>query len=108
MTFRPRHRLPRGGDCCDFCGGKEVQSLYSCVNFTWEGRPVFQQKTGRWAACWECSQYIEAQNWGQANWRVMREVAKRQGITRPELDELRASLKVLHSQFAQNVVRGKP
>ena len=107
MTFRPRHRLPRGGDCCDFCGGKDVQALYSCANFNWEGRPVFQQDAGRWAACWLCSQYIETQNWGQLNRRVMREVSKREGLTPEHLDAMRATLKILHALFAQHVVRGE-
>ncbi len=107
-TARPGHRLPRGGNRCDFCGGEEVQSLYSCVNFEWEGRPIFRSATGWWASCWLCSQYIETQQWGQLNRRVMRGVSKRQGITVLDVEGLRTSLKQLHSLFASNVVDGEP
>jgi hypothetical protein len=106
--FRPTsHRLPRGGNRCDFCSSLEVSSLYACSNFDWEGKPVFQEPSGRWAACWLCSGYIDEQRWGQITRRVMREVAKRSGITPAQLEDLRASLKVLHALFAKHVVRGE-
>ena len=108
MNFRPRHRLPRGGNYCDFCGATDVRSLYACLNFMWEDHAVFSHPTGRWAACWICSTHIEVQEWGQLNRRVMREVAKRQGITAEEIAELRATLKVLHALFAKHVVSGSP
>lgn len=107
MTLRPSHRLPRGGDRCDFCGSPDVQSLYACSNFEWEGRPIFRHEPGRWAACWMCSKQIEVQQWGQLNRRVMREVEKRQGITGPVLEELRLSLRVLHALFAEHVIEGE-
>lgn len=105
--LRPKHRLPRGGNFCDFCSALEVQSLYSCLNFEWEGKPVFQSAAGRWAACWLCTTYIEEQRWGQISRRVMREVGKREGLTPADLDALRASVKELHALFAKHVVKGK-
>jgi hypothetical protein len=77
--IRPRHRLPRGGNCCDFCASSEVLNLYSCRNFEWEGTPVFRADVGRWAACSMCSSFIDGQRWGQITRRVMREVGKRAG-----------------------------
>lgn len=106
-VFRPKHRLPRGGNACDFCGIPEVNSLYRCHNFKWEDVPIFRADTGRWAACGFCSHLIEASNWGLLNRRVMREVGKRQSMTPPLLDELRASLKQLHRLFAEHVVQGE-
>lgn len=106
-TFRPRHRLPRGGDACDFCGTRDVHSLHRCGNFDWEGRAIFQQDSGCWAACWMCSGYIEKERWGQLNRRVMWQVSKRQGITPTELKALRESLKELHALFAEHVVQGE-
>lgn len=105
--LRPRHRLPRGGNCCDFCSTQEVHSLYSCLNFKWEGTPVFRQDVGRWAACYVCAHYIEDHKWGQISRRVMREVAKRQGITVAELDAMRLTVKDLHAQFALHMVKGE-
>lgn len=104
---RPRHRLPRGGNCCDFCGSPDVRSLYSCKNFDWEGKPVFRSDAGRWAACWMCSAFIDAQRWGQITRRVMREVGRRAGLTPRDIDALRASLKELHALFARNVIDGE-
>lgn len=106
-AFRPKHRLPRGGNACDFCGAADVMSLYRCHNFNWEDVPVFRTATGRWAACGFCSHLIESQNWGLLNRRVMREVSKRHGMAGTVLDELRASLKQLHRLFAEHVVQGE-
>lgn len=106
-TFRPRHRLPRGGNCCDFCGGQDVHSLHACANFDWEGQPIFKQDAGRWAACWMCAQYIESERWGQLTRRTMWRVRQRQGITPDELKTLRESLRELHALFAQHVVQGE-
>jgi len=106
-TYRPRHRLPRGGNRCDFCGGQDIHSLHSCSNFDWEGKPVFQQDTGRWAACWMCSGYIEKERRGQLTRRTLWQVSKRQGISANELKILRESLKELHTLFASHVVQGE-
>lgn len=109
MTCRPqlKHRLPRGGNACDFCGAPDVYSLYACHNFDWQGVPVFRANAGRWAACWACSDVIEVQRWDQLNRRVMREVSKRQGISPDELESMRVSLKALHKLFAAHVLDGE-
>lgn len=106
-TFRPKHRLPRGGNACDFCGVPEVHSLYRCNNFHWDTVPVFRTDAGRWATCSFCSHLVDLQNWGLLNRRVMREVGKRKGIGKEELEALRASLKQLHRLFAEHVVQGE-
>ena len=102
-----RHRLPRGGDCCDFCGIQDVHSLHSCANFIWEDKPVFQADHGRWTACWQCSEYVDSQKWGLLTRRVMRAISKRKGVTGADLDALRSSVKKLHALFAQHVVQGE-
>jgi Zn-finger protein len=107
MNLRPRHRLPRGGNACDFCGCPEVRALYSCLNFDFEGTPIFRTQMGRWAACFMCSAFIEEQRWGQITRRVMREVGKRAGLTPADMDGLRESLKELHALFAKHVVQGE-
>lgn len=100
------HRLPRGGNACDFCGIAEIKTLFSCKNFECDGFPVFRADHGRWAACRVCSGLIEAGEWGQLNRRVMREVRKRRDATEVELTRLRETLKALHSGFASNMVKG--
>lgn len=109
MIGRPArgHRLPRGGNACDFCGASEIQSLYSCLNFEWEGVPIFRQPTGRWAACYACSRLVEGEEWGQLNRRVMREVRKRRETTEGELSLLLVSIKLLHAGFASSLVQGE-
>jgi hypothetical protein len=103
--WRPRHRLPRGGDSCDFCGERGVYALYASKNFPWEGQPVFSRDTGRWAACGACAQRIDVQDWGQLNRRVIREVSKRHTVL--ELAALKQGLKDLHWLFALHVIEGE-
>lgn len=106
-SLRPKHRLPRGGSHCDFCGIPNIETLFSCRNFVWEDSPIFKQDLGRWAACWACSKFIKAEQWGQLTKRSMRQVAKRHGLTGLELRLLRDSLSQLHRLFSRNVVKGE-
>lgn len=103
--MRPRHRLPRGGSHCDFCSSPDIESLYYCDNFEWEGSAVFKGATGRWAACWLCSKLIDGMQWSRLNSRVMREVLKRADLTPEGARLLRASVKVLHALFAKHMGR---
>ena len=102
MVTRPQlnHRLPRGGNRCDFCGGAPVLHLYGCTTFLFLDAKIFdKQMRGWWAACLECSALITGDLWGPLTDRVMVEVAKRPGISRPELELLRKSLVRLHKGF---------
>jgi hypothetical protein len=111
VQLRPRvnagHRLPLGGDRCDFCGSASVVKLHHCRNFTWEGQPIFAQDAGRWASCHSCSQLIDVGEWNRLSLRVMREVAKRKGVTEEELKNLRRSLKTLHTGFGLHLLKGE-
>jgi len=101
------HRLPRGGNNCDFCGLREVSVLHACRNFEWCGQQIFPGDTGHWAACWACSKPIDAGQWGRLTTRVMRQVAQRQGLADDEVDRLRASLRELHRLFGANIIKGE-
>jgi hypothetical protein len=104
-SFRPCHRLVKGGNSCDFCRAPEVESLYHCNNFEWEGARIFKSETGRWAACWQCSRFIDQQLWTRLHSRVMRAAAKREGITPETLALLRHGVRTLHKGFAANMAK---
>lgn len=111
-VYRPdarlKHRLPRGGNRCDFCGDSNVLGLYACHNFDWQGRPVFERPSGRWAACFPCCTLIDAGKWSRLVSRVMREVAKRKGTTEDELKTLRKDLRGLYVTLAANLDEDGP
>lgn len=105
--MRPRsvskHRLPCGGNRCDFCSAPFVFNLYPCHNFDWQGQSIFAGHFGRWAACETCSGLVDRGEWRLVEDRVMRQVKCRKGVTRPELKELRADLRVLYLVLRVNL-----
>lgn len=101
------HRMPRGGDRCDFCGVARVSRLYACKDFTWEGQGIFGENQGRWASCYECSTLIDEGQWGRLSVRVMREIAKRKGVTAVQLQHMKVTLRDLHRGFGDNIIPGE-
>lgn len=101
------HRLPRGGDRCDFCGESHTHKLYACKNFTWEGRAVFDSDVGRFTACLSCARLIDQKLWRRVSTRVLREVSKRKGIDADQLKHLAVTLKTLHKTFGANLINGE-
>lgn len=49
----------RSGNQCDCCSKSFIDTLYLCRNFIYEGRLVFRQPVGRWAACYSCRRLLE-------------------------------------------------
>lgn len=103
----PQHRLPRGGDRCDFCGMSTVSSLYTCTNFLWHEQRIFAGDSGRWAACAVCSGLINRAGWEALVERVMREVRKRRSPSRSELGILRADLQALYHLLREHLDAGR-
>lgn len=103
----PRHRLPRGGRLCDFCGKEPIAKLYACTNFQWQDANIFQVETGYWASCWTCAGLIDAEKWLLLRNRVMREVQKRKNLDAADVPRLRRELKELYGAFAESAVPGR-
>lgn len=101
------HRLPRGGDRCDFCGAAQVIKLYACRDFEWEGHSVFGQEVGRWAACSMCALFIDDRKWARISLRVMSQVAKRKNITEDQLQHMEQAIRVLHRTFGSHMIQGE-
>jgi hypothetical protein len=103
----PKNRLPRGGNYCDFCGRLFVAKLYACNNFDWHGRPIFNTRSGRWAACEDCVCCIDIGAWETLVSHVMSSVHKRTGISRADLKALREDLRLLYLAVKLNLVPGE-
>jgi Zn-finger protein len=107
MTRRPHQgtqlRLPRGGNCCDFCSSPLVSKLYPCKNFTWKGRDVFRHSTGRWGACRTCGVLVDSGAWSHLITRVMREVRKRKDAEPESVRLIRSDLVQLYDLVAANL-----
>lgn len=111
--YRPsailKHRTPRGGNQCDFCGAGSISHLYQCTTFNWNGRPIFVKDSGYWASCRLCSSIIDASKWTQLATRVMAEVKRRKAlnlleptILQAELVQLNRDIVRLYKLFAAN------
>lgn len=101
-----KHRLPRGGNACDFCGVQSVAQLHPCTVFVWEGIPIFRSPSGHWASCSDCGELIARKRWKALTARVMAEVAHRAGLTHTELLRLGKELTEMHRLFALHRRRG--
>lgn len=100
----PRLRMPRGKTRCDFCGEEPIVRLIACHNFGWEGRSIFFQPVGWWAACEVCTRLIGAAEWEHLNARVYKQASKRPNITKKELEALRKDLRELHRLLRENIM----
>ena len=111
--FRPsltlKHRTPRGGKQCDFCGSSSVNKLFPCANFKWNGFFIFSTPSGYWTGCPTCGDLVESEQWSKLVTRVMAEVKKRRELKmlepstlRAELAQLQKDLARLHKLFAAN------
>jgi hypothetical protein len=108
-----KHRTPRGGNQCDFCGSVNVARLYPCTNFNWNAEPIFEKENGYWASCHLCAGIIDQEKWKELSARVMAEVKRRKAlnvleptILQSELTQLQKDLVRLHKLFAAS--RTKP
>lgn len=55
--------VPQGGNACDFCNACPAVKVYPCGNFELNGLPVFRNGNGAFAACQNCSEFIDAEKW---------------------------------------------
>src|ERR1700677_2131796 len=99
----PQHRLPRGGNVCDFCGKSTVSKLYACNNFIWHDRDIFARSSGRWAACPGCSVLIDRGAWDALTARVMRCVQQRKGLSAIDRALLHNDLRALHKLLREHL-----
>lgn len=102
-----RHRLPRGGNLCDFCGRFKVAKLHACKNFQCGDRCVFKNDTGHWAACYLCSSLLLSEDWTALTARVMKEVRKRKDVAVGELRMLRRELAGMHKALSKHMIPGR-
>jgi hypothetical protein len=104
-----QNRLPRGGNRCDFCACHFVYKLYASRNFEWNLRPVFSRPRlrGYWFACTACAACVDDRDWSRLVRRVMREVRKRQGVTRQELTFLRRDLVLMYGALSVHLIPGQ-
>lgn len=110
MSQRPdtgiRHRLPRGGNVCDFCGANDVIKLFACHNFQCGERNIFSRDAGHWACCHLCSRLVTAKDWTGLTKRVMREVRKREGVDKKEFVFLRKQIAGMHADLEKHLIPG--
>ena len=66
------HRVPQGGDACDFCNTSPAFKGYQCENFEFSGLPLFRSGSGMWAACRKCSELVDAEKWSSLADRAVR------------------------------------
>lgn len=98
--------VPLGSDHCDFCRTRPVAKLYRCKNFEWEGRAIFSSgSTGLWAACQECSELVETDQWSSLTENALREFVRNQIVSRHEIPSLWAKLTGIHRLFAEHMIR---
>jgi hypothetical protein len=90
------HSVTAGGNTCDFCTCIPVFKLYRCKTFELRGTPVFNKSEGLWAACWKCSEFVDAEKWSAVTEHAFQVFMKKHGVPRHEAIEVRV-------QFAEMV-----
>ena len=100
---------PTAGYECDFCSCRPVFKIYSCRNFLipWTKTWAFQHESdGGWAACRECTELIDANEWGKLSDRAFRVFLELYGPI-PECDEmpLKQQFRDLHALFREHMIQ---
>lgn len=103
MTLVPCVNL--GGDHCDFCQTSPVFTVYPCSNFLVNGLPVFPGRTGTWATCKKCAEFVDSEKWAELTERAYRKFLKRHGAARHEMLTIRAQFAELSRLFAGHMVK---
>ena len=96
------HRVPKGGDACDFCNTSPAFKGYQCEKFEFSGFPVFRSGSGLWAACRKCSELVDAEKWSSLADRAVRKFVKRNTVLRQEVPQLWAQFTEIVSLFAEH------
>jgi hypothetical protein len=96
------HVVTAGGNTCDFCTCVPVHKLYRCKNFELRGVPVFQKNEGVWAACWKCSELVDAAKWTELSEHAFQVFMKKHRVPRHEAFAARAQFTEMVRMFAVN------
>jgi hypothetical protein len=103
-NMRHLHMVPtsdRGS--CDFCAAQPIQWLYPCRNFSWQQRNIFASgATGFWAACRECSELVDSQQWNSLTERSLREFVLNHASARLDVILLRQQFRAIHELFREH------
>jgi hypothetical protein len=100
MSFA--HVVTAGGNTCDFCTCIPVHRVYRCKKFELRGIPVFKKNEGLWAACWKCSQFVDAEKWPALTEHAFQVFMKKHRVARHEAIEVRVQFAEIVRLFAAN------
>ena len=96
------HRVPAGGDACDFCNTSPSFKGYQCENFEVSGLPVFRNGSGMWTTCRKCSELVVAEKWSSLADRAVRKFVKRHTVPRHEVAVLWEQFTEIIRLFAEH------
>lgn len=96
------HTVTVGGNTCDFCSCVSVHRFYRCKNFEVRGIPVFKNNEGVWAACWKCSDFVEAEKWPALAEYAFQVFMRKHRVSRHEAIEVRMQFAEMVRLFAAN------
>ena len=100
--------IPKPGqECCDFCAAKPVVKIYACWNFTVPGTKdtVFTHESiGGWAACADCSRFVDKGKWSQLTDRATRRFMKLYKMPSYEYADLREQFRAIQKTFKKNMI----
>ena len=103
--------IPKPGqDCCDFCAAQPVVKIYACWNFTIPGTKdaVFAHESiGGWAACADCSRFVDKRKWTKLTGRAVRRFLKLHNLPSYEAADLREQFREIHKLFKKNMIPEK-
>lgn len=95
--------VPQGGIYCDFCNEPRAERTYACGNFDMNGRLVFRNGQGAFAACEHCAKLIENGRWSSLAERAFQKFIKHHAVPRISAVAVRVQFADLVRQFAAHM-----